>query len=186
VLVVGLVWTLAWGRYDLPTLLMGLVLGVVVALVFPLPPLKFAGTLRPHWWLVLAVSVMVDLVVSSVQVTWLAVTKGPRIRNAIMAVEMRTTSDFILAQTVELTTLVPGSVVLETRRPANLGLPTIYVHVMDAEDAANVEKARASVRTLEARIIRAFGTAEELAQLRAEPSPKQRPDLAGTDGGDAG
>lgn len=175
--VIGVVWMLAWGRYDLPTLLMGLVLGVVVALVFPLPPLKFVGTLRPHWWLVLAASILVDLVVASAQVTWLAIVKGPRIRNAIIAVELRTTSDFILAQTVELTTLVPGSVVLETRRavqragqpgPVDHGRPTIYLHVLDAGNLATVEQARASVRKLEARIIRAFGTADDVAQLRAE------------------
>lgn len=172
-LVFGVVWMMVWGRYDLPTLLMGLVLGIVVALVFPLPPLKFTGTLRPHWWLVLSLSILIDLVKASLQVTWLTVTKGPRIRNAIIAVELRTLSDFILAQTVELTTLVPGSVVLETRRHPDGQPPTIYVHVMDAEDPATVEAARASVRKLEARIIRAFGTADELAQLRAEQGERR-------------
>jgi len=165
----GVVWMMAWGRYDLPTLLMGLAFGVVVAWVFPLPPLRFVGTLRPWWWLVLVVRVMLDLSIASVGVAWAAVVKGPRMRNAIIAVRLRTPSDFVLAQTVELTTLVPGSVVLETRRPAGDGRPTIYVHVMDIGDDT-IEEVREGVRRVEARVIRAFGTREEFRALRAERS----------------
>lgn len=115
-IVLGLVWVLVWGRYDLPTLLMGLVFGIVVSVVFPLPPVRFSGTVRPIWWLALAARLVFDLITASVAVAWAALVRGPRVRNAIIRVPLRTRSDFVMTQVAELATLVPGSVALETRR----------------------------------------------------------------------
>lgn len=187
-IMLGLTWVLVWGRYDLPTLLMGLVLGIVVSLIFPLPPLRFSGTIRPLWWCVLAGRLVFDLLWASVKVAWAAVARGPRVRNAILRVPLRTRSDFVMTQVAELTTLVPGSVALETRRaigqddeheersesPASLadqefiGTNVLYVHVMDLGEDPDVEAEREKIRALEARVIRAFGPRAEYDLLRKE------------------
>lgn len=179
----AVVWMVLWGRLDLPTLLMGLGLGVAVFWVFPLPRLRFAGTIRPHWWCVLIGRFCYDLVIASVVVAWAAVTRGPRVDNAVIRVPLRTNSDFVLSQVVAFTSLVPGSVVLETRRavhpaddhtaPATGDGPeretnTVYVHVMDLRGPDAVVEARRTVAALEARVIRAFGTADDFHRLRAE------------------
>lgn len=186
-----LVWMVLWGRLDLPTLLMGVVLGIVVFWVFPLPRIRFAGTVRPHWWCVLIGRFAFDLVVASVAVAWTAVTRGPRVDNAVIRVPLRTNSDFVLTQVMEFTSLVPGSVVLETRRavppvdgdaaPGDSAEPvqetnTVYVHVMDLRGPDAVERARRTVEALDARVIRAFGTAEDYRRLRAESAsvPEER------------
>lgn len=186
----GVAWMLVWGRYDLPTLLMGLILGVVVSLVFPLPPLRFSGTLRPLWWLVLAGRLIFDLVWASVAVAWAAVVRGPRVRNAIIRVPLQTRSDFVMTQVAELTTLVPGSVALETRRavpqdadhterpepilqsetvsdPEFVGTNLLYVHVMDIGENPDIEAERRKIQALEARVIRALGPRSEYLELRA-------------------
>lgn len=183
-IMLAVVWMVLWGRLDIPTLLMGLVLGVVVFWVFPLPRIQFAGSIRPHWWCALIGRFAYDLVVASVAVAWAAVTRGSRMDNAVIRVPLRTDSDFVLTQVVEFTSLVPGSVVLETRRAVHpvgdhtvSGDPavepvretnTVYVHVMDLRGPDPVEHARRTVAALEARVIRAFGTAEDYRLLRAE------------------
>lgn len=178
-LVMGAVWMLLWGRFDLPTLLMGLGLGVAAAWVFPLPRLQYAGMVRPHWWCVLIGRFAYDLVVASVSVALAGITRGPRVRNAVIQVPLRTNSDFVLTQVVEFTSLVPGSVVLETRRgvappsaqpgaEAERESNTVYVHVMDLRGPDAVESARRSVAALEARVIRAYGSRDDYRRLRAE------------------
>lgn len=187
-IMLGLTWTLVWGRYDLPTLLMGLVFGVVVSLAFPLPPLRLSGTVRPLWWFALTGRLIFDLVWASVKVAWAAVVRGPRVRNAILRVPLRTRSDFVMTQVAELTTLVPGSVALETRRaiPKDdeheersesaaesgeqefVGTNILYVHVMDLGEHPDIEAEREKIRNLEARVIRAFGPRSEYDLLRKE------------------
>lgn len=187
-IMLGITWTLVWGRYDLPTLLMGLVFGVVVSLAFPLPPLRLSGTVRPLWWFALTGRLIFDLVWASVKVAWAAVVRGPRVRNAILRVPLRTRSDFVMTQVAELTTLVPGSVALETRRaiPKDdeheersesaaesgeqefVGTNILYVHVMDLGEQPDIEAEREKVRNLEARVIRAFGPRAEYDLLRKE------------------
>lgn len=171
----GIVWTLVWGRYDLPTLIMGLVLGVVVSLAFPLPPLKAFGTVRPLWWIVLNVRLVFDLVIASVTVAWAGVVRGPSVRNAILRVPLRTHSDFVMTQVAELTTLVPGSVALELRRAVREsdadgaeGVNVIYLHVMDIGPDPDLEAVRHKTRELEARVIRAYGPRHEYDALKAE------------------
>lgn len=179
VLVMAVVWMLLWGRFDLPTALMGLALGIAAAWVFPLPRLQYAGMIRPHWWVVLIGRFAYDLVIASVSVALAGITRGPTVRNAVIRVPLRTSSDFLLSQVVAFTSLVPGSVVLETRRGiapphAQPGTGeeresnTVYVHVMDLRGPDAVESARRTVAALEARVIRAFGTREDYVRLRAE------------------
>ncbi len=175
----GIVWMMVWGRYDLPTLIMGLGLGIVVSLVFPLPPLEMLGTVRPLWWIVLNVRLVYDLVVASVAVAWAGVVRGPTVRNAILRVPLRTHSDFVMTQVAELTTLVPGSVALELRRAVresdaagSEGVNVLYLHVMDIGTNPDLEAQRSKLRKLEARVIRAYGPRHEYAALKAESAPE--------------
>jgi multicomponent Na+:H+ antiporter subunit E len=103
-----------------------------------------------------------DLVVSSVQVAWVAVRPSRELRNAVVAVRLRVPSDFNLALTSEAVTLVPGSVTVEADRES----ATLYVHLLDVRDRAEVERLRHRVRALEGRLVRAIGSDEELRRLK--------------------
>lgn len=151
VLWLTLVWCALWGSVDLKIVLSGALVGLAVCLVFPLPRLRADGVVRPWPALVLLGRFLVDLVVASARVT--TTTLRPRHpHGAIVAVDLVSTSDLVLTVVAELVSLVPGSVVIETRRSTH----TLYLHVLDAPDAAAVERSRASTLAQEQRVLRAF------------------------------
>ncbi|QGF24978.1 Na+/H+ antiporter subunit E [Raineyella fluvialis] len=161
ILIGVIVWCILWGQADLKTILGGLVVTGAVAWLFPLPVIRFRGRIRVLALVRLVLLTLVDLTVSSWRVAVLALAWRRPVRSAIVGVRLRTNSDLLIAMIVELIGLVPGSVVVEQMRvPAE-----VFVHVLDVRDGAHLEEAYASVRTVEERVIRAFGTDEEVAAL---------------------
>ncbi|GAA0798253.1 Na+/H+ antiporter subunit E [Spirilliplanes yamanashiensis] len=170
VAVAGLVavWLLLWGSFTPLTLAGGIVLALVVLAVFPLPPVTFAGRLRPWPIAVFTALFLRDLLLASAQIAWLAIRPGPPPRSAIIAVPLRVGSDLNLTLTAEAVSLIPGSLIVEADRRTG----TLYVHVLGVTGPAGVERARAGVLDLEARIVRAIGSAAELAALDPEGAPR--------------
>ena len=147
-----LVWMALWRSFTLGDAVLGFLVSVAVCLVFPLPPLRM--TLRPNpvavAWLV--VRFLWDVVVSSVQVT-LVVLKPGNLTNALVEIDLETPSDFVMTIVGEMTTLIPGSVVVEARRSTH----TLFFHVLDVKGDADVERFRRAVLAQERRVLRAFG-----------------------------
>lgn len=147
----ALVWCALWGSVSPKIVLSGVLVGVAVCLVFPLPRLRADGVVRPWPLLVLLGRFLGDVVVASVRVSVTTLRPGLP-RNAIVEVDLTTSSDLVLTVVAELVSLVPGSVVVETRRSTH----TLFLHVLDAPDPAAVERARASALAQEQRVLRAF------------------------------
>ncbi|MBA8795998.1 multicomponent Na+:H+ antiporter subunit E [Friedmanniella endophytica] len=162
VIVCALTWVLLWGSLSVANLIVGALLGVVIGLVFPMPVIDTPGRLRPLGVAAAAGRLLVDLVRSSGAVLVTVLRFGRTPRNAVVRVQLRSRSDLYLAQTAELVTLVPGSLVIEARRSSS----TLYLHVMDVRSDADLERTRADVLAAEERVIRAFGSAAEVAALR--------------------
>ncbi|MET0694192.1 MAG: Na+/H+ antiporter subunit E [Propionibacteriaceae bacterium] len=161
VVVLTLVWVLLWDHISLFIVLTGIGLAVLVGLVFPLPPIELHGRIRPLALLRLATRLLTDVVRSSVAVVALAFRFGSTPHSAIIRVQLRSRSDLYLTQTAELVSLVPGSIVLEAHRSNSM----LYLHVLDAVEEADLERARQAVLDAEARVLRAFGSAEEIEAL---------------------
>jgi len=161
--VLVLIWILLWGTFSWGNLIGGLVVAALVLWFFPLPPVTFAGRVRPVWFIWLVVRFLADLVVASVQVAWLALRPGPPPRTAVVAVPLRVNSDLNLTLVGEAVSLVPGSLIVEADR--NTG--TLYVHVLGVENQEEVQRFRESTWGVEARIVRAIGSPAELRQLAA-------------------
>lgn len=157
------VWVLLWGGLNVANVLSGLVVAVFVTLVFPLPPIVIGGQLRPIGLLRLAGWFVVELVVASVQVAGQALRVGQRPLNAVIQVDLRSRSDLYLTITAELLSLVPGSLVVEVRRSTS----TLFLHVLDVGDEADVEEARRRALRQEERVMRALASDEELAAYRS-------------------
>jgi multicomponent Na+:H+ antiporter subunit E len=166
VTILVLVWSLLWGTFTWANLLSGLVVAAVVLVFFPLPPVTFAGRLRPLWMLRFLLRFLRDLVVASVQIAWLAFRVGRRPRSAIIAVQLRVHSDLNLTIVAEAVSLVPGSLIVEADRSTG----TLYIHVLGLSTLADVERYRHGVRDLETRLVRAIGTADELRRV-TDPGP---------------
>lgn len=179
VAVTGLVtvWVLLWGTFTWANVISGLAVAAVLLVVFPLPPVTFAGRIRPVPLARFLVRFLWDLVVASAQVAWLAVRFGHTPRGAIIAVRLRVNTDLNLTLTAEALSLVPGSLILEADR----GTGTLYVHVIGVRTLDEVERFRRGVRELEERIVTAVGSAEELRRLR-DPDPTGPPEPVDLEG----
>lgn len=163
IIVLTLVWVLLLGKLTLGTIVAGLVLGLLVTWVFPLPPVEFHGRLHLVGQLRLVGRLVWDLIRSSFAVALLAFRRRPP-KSAMIRVDLRSDSDLYQTLTAELVSLVPGSLVVEARRSTR----TLYLHVLDVDTPAELVPARASVRDAEARVIEAYGSAAERASLRTE------------------
>lgn len=155
------VWCILWQQVDLLTVLGGLAVTWGVALVFPMPAIRYRGTIRPVGLLRLVAVTTADLVVSSFRIAALAADWRRPVRSAVLGVRLRTNSDLLVAMIIQLIGLVPGSVVVEHVRTSS----RLYVHVLDVRDTSQLGEARERVRDVERRVLRAFGTDEELAML---------------------
>lgn len=169
-LIAGLVllWMLLWGTWSWANLLSGLLVAVLVLWLLPLPPVVEHARFRPLAVLHLVGWFVWDLVLSSVQVAWLSLRPGP-VRAAVIGVQLRTDSDLLLTLISNTVNLVPGALVLDVDRTSR----RLLVHVLLMRDESEVERQRRSVLVVEERVVKAFGSAREVAALdvRVDPRP---------------
>lgn len=161
-----LVWMLLWGTWSWANLISGVVLAVVVTVLLPLPPVVGGARLHPVGVLVFLGHFVVDLVLSAAQVAWQTIRPGGIGYSAIIRVQMRADSDLLLTIVAESLTLVPGSLVIDMDREQR----TLSLHILHVRDLADVERRRAAVLAEEERVVRAFGSAEQIAALERSPA----------------
>lgn len=164
-----LVWMLLWGTWSWANLLSGALVAVLVARLLPLPPVTEHARLRPLAVLRFLGRFLLDLARSSAEVGWAAVRPGGGpVRAAIIEVQLRTDSDLLLTVIAETLTLVPGSLVLDVDRRRSV----LLMHVLPVRTEADVEEQRRSVLAVEERVVRAFGSAREIAALDRTPATR--------------
>lgn len=163
-MVLGLtaLWVLLWGTLSIANVATGVLVGVVVCVVFPLPRIDAQVRLRPVGLVRFAVRFAIDMGVSSWRLSRYILGPGKPLC-AVLAVRMRSPSDLTLTATSVAVAAVPGSNVLDVHRASG----TLYLHVLGAGDEAARERARYEVLRLEDRIVRAVGTRADLAALDA-------------------
>ncbi|WP_431892164.1 Na+/H+ antiporter subunit E [Cellulosimicrobium funkei] len=171
VLWLTIVWVMLWGDLSVGNVLAGVLIGFAVITFFPLPSIAARGKFRPWPFLVLVGRFVSDLIVASFQVSLLALNPRHTPRGAVVGVRLRNPSDIYLTITAELSSLVPGSIVVEAHRLTGM----LYLHVLDVETAGGVEKVREDTLALEARVLHAFASNDELraAGLYDVPSARE-------------
>ncbi len=152
------VWTFLWGEITWANVLGGLAVGIVVTLVFPLPAMGLPIRIRPWHLLRLAGFFLGSLVVASFQVAWQALSPRTQVHGAVVGVRLRNPADLYLTVTAELSTLVPGTLVVEAQRITGM----IYLHVLDLAASGGEEKVRQDVLDLEEHVLHALASDEEL------------------------
>ena len=156
-----LVWNLLWGTWSWANLISGTVLALVVTVLLPLPPVVGGTRVRPVALLVFLGAFLLDLVVSAAEVAWQTMRPSGIRQSAILSVQLRTDSDLLMTIVAEATALVPGSLVIDMDREEQ----TIAVHVLNVTDLDDVERRRAAVLKMEERVVRAFGSTQEIAAV---------------------
>lgn len=154
-----LVWLMLWGRFSTGTLLAGVAIAALVTTALPLPAVEFKGRIHPVATAHLIGRFILDLVRASIQVTLLALNPSRTPSGAVIRVHLRSESDLYLTLTAELSTLVPGSLVVEANRQTGV----LHLHILDVDALGGIEKVRADTLGIEARVLRALASDDELA-----------------------
>jgi multicomponent Na+:H+ antiporter subunit E len=147
-----LVWILLWGRVSAANIIGGLVIAVLITVLLPMPVVPVEGRVHPPSLIRLVLVVGYQLVLSSVQVAWLAIKPGPPPRSAVLRARVSIKSDLVLALAVNILTVIPGSMVLEIDQERRL----LYVHVIDVGNDKAVARFYRQVEQMERLLMRAF------------------------------
>lgn len=161
------VWGALWQDFSLGNMIFGAVIALVIVNLFPLPPVVLSGRINLWYCLKLFIWFMGQVVVASFHVAKLAIANGKTTHSAIIAVPLRTGSDLIVMTVGHVLTLIPGSFVIDVDRSSS----TLYLHYIDIESPADVEKARAAIRDIERRLIMAIGSPDEYEAIKNECGP---------------
>jgi multicomponent Na+:H+ antiporter subunit E len=159
-----IVWGALWQDFSPGNLLFGAILAIAVARMFYLPPVELSGRFNILHAVPFALMFLGKVVAASFQVMYLAAVRGPAVRNAVVAVPLRSHEDLMVTATGHIISLIPGSLVVEVDRSTS----TLYLHGLNIGTPDEVERLRREVRDIEAGLIRIMGTAEELDAIRQE------------------
>ncbi len=147
-----LVWVLLWGKVSAANIIGGLLVAVLITVLLPLPAVPVEGRVHPLSLVRLIIVVAYQLVLSSLQVAWLAIKPGPAPRSAVLRARLAIKSDLVLALAVNIITLIPGSMVLEIDQERRL----IYVHVIDVGNEKAVGRFYRQVEQMERLLVATF------------------------------
>ncbi|MCU1407881.1 MAG: Na+/H+ antiporter subunit [Glaciihabitans sp.] len=158
-----LLWMLLWGNLSLLNLVTGVLLALLVTRIFYLPPVELSGRFNPFWFLAFLLRFLGELVFASFQVAFQAL--GPRgaKHNAVIAVQLRTRSDFLLTLTAISLSVIPGSLVVEVERERSV----LYLHVFNTRSTADLDSARDKALDVEMRLVRALGSTDDVRRMKA-------------------
>lgn len=152
-----LVWVLLWGSISAANVIGGFALALVITLLLPLPAVPVEGRLHPLSLLRLIAFVGYQLVVSSLQVAWLAIRLGPPPLTAVLRAQTSFKSDLMLALAANILTIIPGSVALEIDQERRL----LYMHVIDVGNEKTVARFYRQVAQIERLLIATFERDED-------------------------
>jgi multicomponent Na+:H+ antiporter subunit E len=147
-----LVWILLWGTVSAANILSGLAVALLITLLLPLPTVPIEGRVHPLSLVRLVFTVAYYLVLSSVQVAWLAVKPGPPPLSAVLRAHLAVKSDLVLALAVNIFNLIPGSIVLEIDQARRM----LYMHVIDVGSDRAVSRFYRQVSVVERLLVASF------------------------------
>lgn len=162
-----IVWVLLWGDVSTGNVVAGFLIALIITTITPLPAATFDGRFRPVALARFVWVFLVDIVRASIQIASYAI-RGKKPRGAVIRVQTRAHSDVFLTTTAGMTSLVPGSVVVD----AHTSTGTLYIHVFDIDISGGLEAAHQQVLDQEERILRAFASHDQLVDAGFVPGSK--------------
>lgn len=169
IIALAVVWVLLWDRISLGNVVNGLIIGAVVTQIFPLPSIQYFGRIHPWRLLVLTTRFFVDLVSAAIEVSIATLDHHPPKGGSIVEVHLRVRNELYMTIISALVALVPGSIVVEARRTANV----LYVHGFHVTTPEGLEELRQDVLGIESRVVRALGSADEIALVMDDTASKE-------------
>ncbi|MQA87103.1 MAG: Na+/H+ antiporter subunit E [Streptosporangiales bacterium] len=159
------VWVLLWGSVSPLVPLTGIAIAAAALWTARLPrPAPLTGRLRPVRLLVYVGDLVGELFSSAVQVSWQAIRYGGPAGGALVSVPIRAHSGGLLLVTANSVSLTPGNVAVELDRENG----RLFVHGFPIRSEREVEDLRRFVVRIEARVIRAVGSPQDLRAIEQE------------------
>jgi len=166
-----LVWVGLWGSVSWANLLAGVAISVALVVLLPLTDVPVRRVVHLRALLRFAGVFAYDLFSASLQVTLLVLRPRLQLRQAVLAVRVRSASDGLLTLLADTISLTPGTLTLEVDRPRS----TLYVHVLDVGEGPDaVERMRSSLQHIESLAIAAVGSSECRLALAEDTLPQLR------------
>ncbi|MCX2848672.1 Na+/H+ antiporter subunit E [Curtobacterium poinsettiae] len=168
-LVAGLtvLWALLWGSWTPLTLLCGIVVALIVTQALPLPPVPLSARFSIVHVLRFLVVWSGLVIVASFRVAWVAFRPRGVRRSSITLVQLHSTSEMTFTLATLAVSLVPGSYVADV----DLQRRRLLLHVLDTERLEQVDDERRMALRIEAMVIRALGSKQDVSEL-SEPLPE--------------
>ncbi|WP_278313829.1 Na+/H+ antiporter subunit E [Lolliginicoccus levis] len=151
------IWVLLWGDPSPGTILAGIIVGLGITFLLPLPRIPIGGTFHPISFVILNLVVAGLLARATIEVSWLVVKPGTSPRSAILKRRVDIKSDLVLTLLVDAISLTPGSLVLQVDKVQRV----VFVHVLDARDKKAITKFHRDTDLLEKWFVRAFERPDE-------------------------
>ncbi|AWB82663.1 Na+/H+ antiporter subunit E [Corynebacterium yudongzhengii] len=146
-------WCLLMGELSWANVFAGIIVGLGVVILLPLPAMPIGG-MRVHWiGLIRFVIVWFrDLIIASVKVAWLALRPAPPPKTAIIRMPMRVSNELVLYFATVAYNLQPGGSVSDL----DIANRMWTVHLLSVPDEKALEREKKSITELERAMIRIF------------------------------
>lgn len=150
---IALIWVFLMGEFTWLNLLAAVVVGFLIVLLLPLPPMPLDSVaLRPSQLLSLLWFWITGLVRGSISVAWLAVRPAAPPPAGLIVVPMRVETELAMFVGLVLYNLQPGGTVTDV----DLGNRRWVIHLIDAHSPQKIAQERQKVADLEQQLIAAF------------------------------
>ncbi|MGQ7312710.1 Na+/H+ antiporter subunit E [Microbacterium arabinogalactanolyticum] len=159
-----LIWMLLWHQFTPLALVTGILVAIFVTRVFRLPTVELVGRINVWYSLVFIVRFLGAVVLGAVSVAIQVFDFRRQPGAAIVEIPLRYADDIVTTHVAVTASLIPGSLVVESDRDRRI----LYLHVIGVRSRADVDAFRDEVLRWERRIVRAVGTPEQYAALKAD------------------
>jgi multicomponent Na+:H+ antiporter subunit E len=159
-----LIWMLLWHQFTPLALVTGILVAILVTRVFRLPTVELVGRINVWYSLVFIVRFLGAVVLGAMSVAIQVFDFRRQPGAAIVEIPLRYADDIVTTHVAVTASLIPGSLVVESDRDRRI----LYLHVIGVRSRADVDAFRYEVLRWERRIVRAVGTPEQYAALRAD------------------
>ena len=159
-----LIWMLLWHQFTPLALVTGILVAIFVTRVFRLPTVELVGRINVWYSLVFIVRFLGAVVLGAMSVAIQVFDFRRQPGAAIVEIPLRYADDIVTTHVAVTASLIPGSLVVESDRDRRI----LYLHVIGVRSRADVDAFRDEVLRWERRIVRAVGTPEQYAALRAD------------------
>lgn len=157
-------WTLLWNQFTVLSFVTGLVVAIFVTRVFRLPTIELSGRINIWYALVFLVQFLFAVLRGAILVTIQVFDFRHQPGAAIIAIPLKYADDLVMTHVSVTSSLIPGSLVVETDRNRRI----LYLHIIGVRNRADADAQRDGVMRWERRIVRALGSPAQYRALKAD------------------